>query len=74
LHISYPLSPTFFTLAPSTKISIFSRVVFPHKEREFFIDAAPNGSTPIIFVFFSKALVTSMIPETSHPQPIGQII
>gem|GEM_PF-1222129 len=74
LHISKFLSPTLLTLAPSTKIFIFSRVVFSHFSSEFFIEFAQRGSTPIIFVFFLRASVTLIIPEISPPHHTGQII
>jgi hypothetical protein len=68
------ISHTFFTLAPSTKVSISLSEVFFHFSRESFIAAAQAGSTPMIFVFFPSSVVIEMIPDTSHHPHMGQMI
>jgi hypothetical protein len=72
--ISNGISHTFFTLAPSTKVFILSRAVFSHFSSESFIEAAPSGSTQIIFVFISNAFVADIIHAESHHHHTGHMI
>jgi hypothetical protein len=72
--ISKVFSHTFFTLAQSTNISIFSSATFCHVLSDSFIDGAQAGSTHIIFVSFFNSLVALISPETTHHHQMGQTI
>jgi len=74
LHISKEIFPTLCTAAPSTKISIFSRAWFSHELRDACILGAHAGSAPMIFVFFPKISVVSIVHDITPHHPIGQII
>ena len=68
------ISPTLATAAPSTKVSIFSSVVFSHPSKLAFILAAHSGSTPIISVCFLKIFLAVMTQDITPPPQIGATI
>ena len=71
LHKLNAIFPDFFTAAPSTNVSISFSSVNLLFLIEISIDAAPDGSTPIIFVLGDNCLNTEIKPETKPPPPIG---
>ncbi len=71
LQISKGRSPTRLTAAPSTKLSICFKAVFSPFSIEVFIDAAPEGSTPMILVCGLNWLNTVIMPDANPPPPIG---
>jgi len=74
LQILNVSSHTLATAAPSTKVSMFSSVVFFQASRLVFILAAPAGSTPMISVSFWSVFLAVMSPDITHPPQIGAII
>ena len=74
LQIEKLCSQTLATDAPSIKVSIVSSVVFFPCDNDAFMLLAHSGSTQIISVFFLRAFLAEIIPEITHPQPIGQIM
>ena len=65
------ISPTFFTAAPSTKLSIWDKVITLSCLRDSYIAGAPAGSTPMIFVLGLNDLNTIPQPAIRPPPPIG---
>jgi hypothetical protein len=68
------ISPTLATAAPSTKVSIFSSVVFSQTSKLCFMLAAHSGSTPIISVFLPKIFLAVITHDITPPHQIGAII
>ncbi len=72
LHTGKFSSPTFFTDAPSTNLSIsFNSQISPFLKASY-MAGAPLGSTPIILVFGLKVLKTLETPAESPPPPTGR--
>ena len=71
LQSSKAILPDFLTAAPSTKVSICFSFINLLFFKDSCIDAAPVGSTPIIFVFGDNCLKTEIKPEINPPPPIG---
>ena len=71
-QISNGLSPTRFTAAPSTNLSMSVSIVFLPFSNDVFIEAAPCGSTPISLVSGLNCLKTEITPAAKPPPPIGK--
>lgn len=60
--------PTCFTAAPSTNLSMLSNAVFIPLAIDIFIDGAPSGSKPIIFVLGLNSLTLLIVQWLSRRQ------
>jgi hypothetical protein len=73
LQISKVFSHSFFTAAPSTKVSICSSSISLSCFKLSAIALAQVGSTQIIFVFGLIKFFAIICPEINHPHQIGHM-